>query len=162
MLLTELRIQLGKSFILAAPGVDLFLQGADLVVFGLVLHLKIRIQLTQLLLEVFHPTIVLLEHELIPFVLCPRIQVLSFKLGQTALGLCLVLLTHQLFLRQSLLLSLQSLLLLEVMLSLLLGQQLLSLLLFVLLLQLPLLRLVLILLSPRFLCPEVVNWLWIG
>ena len=73
MLLAKLRVQLREGLVLASPCVDLLLQSSDLIVLGLVLQLEIRIELTQLLFEVLHATIILLQHELVSLVLCPSI-----------------------------------------------------------------------------------------
>jgi hypothetical protein len=109
----------------------------------------------------------LLQHQLVTLVLRPGIQVFPFKLSQSTLSLGLILVTQELFLSQSLLLCLQTLLFLKITLRLLLRKKLLTLLFFPLLLKALLLRFELLLLTLRLVGPEVVDglrlsshWLW--
>jgi hypothetical protein len=103
-----------------------------------------------------------LQHELITLVLSTGVKVLLLQLGQASLRLCRVLIPEELFLCQTLLLGLETLLLLKVALSLLLSKHLLLLLVAPLLLQTGLLRLVFFLLAPSLVGPEVANGLWLG
>lgn len=159
VLVTELRVQLGQSFIFGTPCVDLLLQGPDLLVARGVLHVRVRYELVHLLFQILHTTVIFLQHELVPLKLCARVEVLALKLGQATLCMRLVLLLHELLLGQTRLLRLQTLLFLKIVLCLLLHEELLSLLIFPLLLKTRLLCLILLLLTLGFGAPEVVDGL---
>lgn len=162
MLLSKLGIKLRQSLILGSPCVHLFLQRANLVVSRGILQVQVGSELAHLPFQILHTTIILLQHQLVPLILGSRIQVFALKIGQTTLGVRLILLLHELFLGQTLLLCLPALLFLKVQLRLLLHEKLLSLLLLPLLLETHLLRFKLFLLTPGFGAPEVVDGFGLG
>ncbi|CRK40697.1 hypothetical protein BN1708_008289 [Verticillium longisporum] len=157
----KLGVQLGECLVLCPPGVDLLLQGCNLVIATRHLLAVVALDLGQLVLQSLHPLIVLLQHQLVLLVLRPCPEVLLLELGQPSLGLVLHLLLHQRLLLALLLLHELSLLFLKVPLGLQRSLLLSHLLCVLPLLEHSLLLLVLPVLAVEFALPELVHVVWL-
>ncbi|KAI6775152.1 hypothetical protein HG530_001910 [Fusarium avenaceum] len=85
MLVSQLRVQLRQCLVFRPPCVDLLLKGPDLVVLAVHLLAETVLDMRQLTLQGLDSLVVLLKHQLVTLVLCPRIEVLPFKLSKASL-----------------------------------------------------------------------------
>ena len=87
MLVTQLRVQFGQSFILFAPRFDLFLQLLQHVIFSCHLSMDILSSSRQLHFERFDSHIVLLQHELVTLVLTTHEQQVTLNFSCTPVNM---------------------------------------------------------------------------